>query len=197
MIGIFGGSRRSCRTDDCRENGFMSGLLWIIGPALLTLTGLGVTLCCLGCQANAIPKHSSYINVPTSENNEEELLDNVNPFQSGLWSSRYFQHKQWHGPHQFSVLFDSQAMKVTGSGSDDVGSFTIDGIYSIKTRRIGLTKRYLRGTGNPSANFGHQVTIQLTWNAKNHQLEGIYYVITTKYDENKFELKFDRTLSDV
>jgi hypothetical protein len=88
-------------------------------------------------------------------------------------------------------------MKFTGSGSDDVGSFTIDGIYSIETRRIGLTKQYQRGTGNPSKNYGHPVTIQLTWNAHSLQFEGKYYAVTLEYNEDKFELKFERTLSDV
>ena len=82
-------------------------------------------------------------------------------------------------------------MKVTGSGSDDIGTFTIDGTYSVKTRRIGLTKKYQVGTGNPSENLGHQVTIQLTWNAQNNQFEGKWYVQTSKYHgEDKFELKF-------
>ncbi|CAF1532266.1 unnamed protein product, partial [Rotaria sordida] len=63
-------------------------------------------------------------------------------------------------------------MKVAGSGTDDVGTFTIDGIYSSKTHRIGLTKTYQRGTGNPSENLGHRVIIQLTWNAQNNQFKG-------------------------
>ncbi|CAF4389171.1 unnamed protein product, partial [Rotaria sordida] len=37
-------------------------------------------------------------------------------------------------------------MIITGSGSDDIGTFTINGIYSVETRRIGLTKTYTRGT---------------------------------------------------
>jgi len=134
--------------------------------------------------------------VPNRQGNKEEV-DDVNPFQSGLWLSRYFQYEKWHGPHEFPLIFDSQSMKVTGSGSDDVGSFTIDGIYSIKTRRIGLTKKYQLGTGDSSENFGHQVTIQLIWNAKNRQLEGKYYVVTAHSQENKFVLRFYRTPSNV
>jgi hypothetical protein len=114
----------------------------------------------------------------------------VNAFQSGIWSSRYFQYKSWHGAYQLSLSFDSQLMKVTGSGSDDVGTFTVDGIYSIKTGRIGLTKTYQAGTGNPLENLGHEVTIQLTWNRQKNQFEGKWYVQTSKYHgENKFELK--------
>jgi hypothetical protein len=83
-------------------------------------------------------------------------------------------------------------MKITGSGADDVGTFTIDGTYSVETRRIGLTKQYQAGNGNRSENLGHQVTIQLTWHSDNHQFEGKWYVTTNKYrGEDKFELKFD------
>jgi hypothetical protein len=83
-------------------------------------------------------------------------------------------------------------MKVTGSGSDDVGTFTVDGTYSVQSRRMGLTKTYQAGTGNPLENLAHQVTIQLTWNAQNNQFEGKWYVQTHKYrGEDKFELKLD------
>ncbi len=83
-------------------------------------------------------------------------------FKSGYWNSRYFQYGEWHGPCRFPLIFDGHSMKITGSGSDDVGEFTIDGIYSTETSRIGLTKKYQAGTGNRSENLGHQVTIQLT-----------------------------------
>ncbi|CAF4087681.1 unnamed protein product, partial [Adineta steineri] len=79
-----------------------------------------------------------------------------------------------------------------GSGVDDIGSFTIDGTYSNETNRIGLTKQYQIGTGDPSQNLGHQVIIQVTWNEKNNQFEGKWYVQTKKYHgEGKFQLKFD------
>jgi hypothetical protein len=117
----------------------------------------------------------------------------ANAYQSGIWSSRYFQYKRWHGPYQLTLSFDPQSMKVTGSGSDNVGTFIVDGIYSIKTGRIGLIKTYQAGTGNPLENLGHKVTIQLTWNTQNNQFEGKWYVQTSKYHgENKFELKLDK-----
>jgi hypothetical protein len=63
------------------------------------------------------------------------------------------------------LLFDPETWKVTGSGSDDVGTHTIDGIYSMKTHRMGLTKTYQRRTGDSQQNLGHNVTIQMTWNS--------------------------------
>jgi hypothetical protein len=81
-------------------------------------------------------------------------------------------------------------MKVTGSGSDDVGAFTIEGIYSTKTNRIDLTKTYQLDTDNCSENLENQITIQLTWNTQNRQFEGKWYAQTgTCHDDGEFMLK--------
>ncbi len=107
--------------------------------------------------------------------------------------SHYFHYEKWHGPHIFSLSFDHQELKVTGRGIDDVGTFSIDGIYSLNTRRIGFTKKYQKGKGNLSENIGHTVIIQLEWNLKKRQFDGKWYVRTKKYHgEDRFELKFDR-----
>lgn len=73
-----------------------------------------------------------------------------------------------------------------------MGAFTIDGIYSSQTRRIGLTKIYQRDTGDSFENVGHQVTIQLTWNAHKYLFAGKWYVQTHRYHgEDAFELVFN------
>lgn len=121
-----------------------------------------------------------------------------NPFESGFWSSRYYQYDSWHGPHRLSLSFDSESCTVTGNGSDDVGTYTIDGLFSIKTNRIGLTKTYQRGTGNPAQNFGHHVTIQMSWNDGQRRFEGKWSVQTSKYSgENKFELELEKALKAI
>lgn len=82
-------------------------------------------------------------------------------------------------------------MQVTGTGSDDVGVFSINGIYSNETNRLGLIKIYQAGTGNPRENLGHQVTIQLTWNTQSNKFEGEWYVQTIQYHaKNAFELTY-------
>lgn len=132
-----------------------------------------------------------FIKQETIKNSEQEKSD-ISMFKSGYWKSRYFQYRRWHGPCRFSLSFENSSMKVTGSGSDDVGVFIINGIYSMETSRLALTKKYQAGTGNRTENLGHQVTIQLTWNAQTDQFEGKWYVQTSKYrGEDKFELKFD------
>jgi hypothetical protein len=116
--------------------------------------------------------------------------DTKSIFQSGAWTSRYYQYGKWHGPHELSLMFDAKQMKINGTGRDDVGTFFVTGIYSTKTQRLGLHKRYRLGTGNSRENLGHTVTIQLYWNPSNNQFEGKWYVQTAKYTgEDKFELK--------
>jgi hypothetical protein len=139
------------------------------------------------------PSNAIFVNKvdKTSSETKMEGLDNI--FPSGHWVSSYFQYEQWHGPYTFSLSFNHHELKVTGSGIDEVGAFSIDGIYSLNTGRIGLTKIYQKGTGNQSENLGHKVIIQLEWNFEKHQFEGEWYVHTNKYHgKDKFTLKFDQ-----
>jgi hypothetical protein len=124
------------------------------------------------------------------ERGAKELYLN-NAFQSGTCSCRYYQYGAWHGPHLLSLSFNDADMTIKGSGTDDVGTFTADGIYSKSTRRIGLTEHYQRGTGDPSQNLGHDVAIQVIYNAQRNQFEGKWYVQTHKYHgEGQIEFKF-------
>jgi hypothetical protein len=128
-----------------------------------------------------------------SINNEEAQLMNAKLFQSGLWESQYYQYDKWHGPHQLQLSFDGIQSKVTGSGSDNIGTYSIDGVYSIPTGRIGLTKTYELGTGNPVENLGHTVTIQVEWNRYNNQFEGKWYVRTSKFmGSGEFKLQYNK-----
>jgi hypothetical protein len=103
------------------------------------------------------------------------------------------QFGRWHGPDYFSLSFDSQTFQITGSGSDNIGMFVVDGIYSIKTGRIGLTQIYQSTNGNRAGNLEHQIIIQLVWNSQTRQFEGKRYVRTRTYrEENRFELKFNK-----
>ncbi|CAF2372870.1 unnamed protein product [Rotaria sp. Silwood2] len=147
---------------------------------------------CKYCKGRPLRKNSTFVKFAKSKNLKHES-DDINHFESGIWLSRYFQYGNWHGPYQLTLSFDPQSMIITGSGSDDVGSFTIHGTYSIETRRMGLKKTYEQGTGNGSENLGHQVIIQLTLNAQNDVFDGKWYVQTSKYHgEDKFELQFHR-----
>ena len=188
--GGYRGSGSSCTTPECRRRaGIIAGS--VIGGILAIVVAVFSTIiCCIRCTGRPFRKNSTFVKSSMLKNGKDNTC-RIDPFTTGIWSGRYFQYGHWHGPHKLSLSFKPQSMKVTGSGTDDVGSFTVDGVYSNETNRIGLTKNYQRGTGNPSENLGHQVTIQLTWNHVNNVFEGKWYVQTHKYHgENKFELTF-------
>jgi hypothetical protein len=136
--------------------------------------------------------HANFVGKTTTNNEEKQLID-IKSFQSGPWESHYFQYNKSHGPYKVDLTFDGEQSRVTGSGVDDVGMYSIDGIYSIENGRIGLTKQYQLGTGNPVQNLGHSVAIQLEWNRINDQFQGKWYVRTKKFKgEDKFILKFNK-----
>ncbi|CAF4828917.1 unnamed protein product, partial [Rotaria socialis] len=181
--GYYGGSGASCEGDDCRTAAIIMGSIFggvfglcVLIPVLILII-TRIHSCCQCCKGWPFQKNSTFVKFPNLKSLRYNA-SNINHFQSGIWTSQYFQYKSWHGPYHLSLFFDHQSLRVTGSGSDDIGSFTIDGIYSIQTQRIGLTKTYAQGTGNLSENFGHDVIIQLKWNSKNSQFEGKWYVKT-------------------
>jgi hypothetical protein len=188
-------NRKSCETHECRLHEA------VVGASITFTVSLVVVLIC-ACilvdshcsETQPIQEDKKFVN-STYDKIDREKACNVHPFQSGIWSSVYFQYERWHGPYHFSLSFDSSLMKVIGSGSDDIGVFTIHGTYSTETNRIGLTKTYQLGTGNSLENLGHQVTIQLTWNRGNCQFEGIWHIETSRFcDNDRFELKFNKKL---
>jgi hypothetical protein len=179
------------------ESTFCKTTLSIIVVIAIILIGIALLIkgCCTsstGTTAAPVPENTTLINLDQQNANEQKVND-VTLFQSGIWLARYLQYDEWHGPHQFSLVFDHQSMKVRGSGSDDIGIFKIRGIYSNKTNEISLTKRYQPNTDDPSENFEHTVSIELTWNEDSEQFEGKWYVETSEYHgQNAFELIFDR-----
>lgn len=111
-------------------------------------------------------------------------------FDDGTWSSRYYQYGHWHGPNDVTLQFNRETNRVSGKGMDDVGSYDIEGIFSLGEHKMGLTKTYRNGTGDLSENSGHSVTIQTTWNENTNQFEGKWFVDTKHYrDDNKIEFK--------
>ncbi|CAF4624126.1 unnamed protein product [Rotaria sp. Silwood2] len=188
---IGGGS--SCTSEECKRQGIIVGIVFgsIFGACILCA-------CCV-CLMYRLKKcltgktlRSNWIFVNIALKCDMFKTQDTGPFQSGTWSSRYYQYGRWHDQYQLSLSFDPKTFKVEGSGSDDVGDFTIAGTYSIKTQRIGLKKTYQSGTGNTKENLGHTVTIQLKWNSTEGQFEGKWYVQTNRYHgENKCEFKIE------
>jgi hypothetical protein len=171
-----------------------------IGPVILISLGSTIGLViiiliyCWYCRRSKngpLQTNSKFVGATKYKTNKHASFD-ITHFKSGIWSSRYSQLRLWHGPNYFPLSFDSQSFKVTGFGSDNVGKFTIDGIYSDKTNRMGLIQKYQLGSDVPSKNLGHEVIIQLAWNSKTCQFEGQWYVQTKEYcEDGNFELKFN------
>lgn len=176
---------KSCSGPACEHTGVI--VLSIFGGLLVILIVCKIILYCYQrrlsrwASRNALCFPSSRKYTPCAEN----------VFQSGSWSARYLQLGTWVGPHSYSITFESPSFKITGSGSDDVGTFLLTGAYSKETGRILLIKTYQLGTGDPSKNFGHRVWVQLTWNEKNSQFEGKWHVRAKAVcGKGLFELKY-------
>ena len=103
------------------------------------------------------------------------------PFVNGPFVGSYQQYNRSHPMKTFNLRFDG-LRTVTGSGSDTVGDYEINGVYSNNTSRMQLNKTYIRGTGDPSENLGHTVKIRLEWNAQKNEFNGPWYVKTYKYE---------------
>jgi hypothetical protein len=158
----------------------------------LVLLGLLAILFIINCGINYWQGRHALSNEDyVGESDDKGTVEYLVPFVSGIWSSQYYQYEKWHGPHFLRLDFELHTSKITGSGSDDVGKYSIEGIYSVKSNRIGLIKTYRKGTGDPKQNLGHRVTIQLAWNSNLRIFQGKWYVWTYKYGEqDKFHLEF-------
>ncbi|CAF0873525.1 unnamed protein product [Adineta ricciae] len=164
-----------------------------IGYAIIGTVGIVFLFIAYKSITSGTPSQSNtaYVNLPSTDNQNVDR----NPFESGLWSNRYYQYNSWHGPFHFRLLFDPETPTVTGNGIDDVGEYEIEGMYSRKSNRMGLIKNYRQGTGDRTQNLGHNVTIQVAWNETQQQFEGKWFVKTSKYrGEDKFELKFEQNI---
>ena len=193
---IVGSRTKPCSTpEECRKENI------VIITVFTGIFMIPCIVCCVcGCikcnqcsRKNAgIPKQ--YNTVFVHHNSLPNRKNEIDPFETGTWSFLYRQYGRWHGPYQLLLSFNHSSSKVTGHGSDDVGDFTIDGIFSSKNLRLGLTQKYKAGTGNPRENLDHTSIIQLRWNSSKKEFDGKWYVKTYKYSGNgDFKLKVEET----
>ncbi|CAF3892582.1 unnamed protein product [Rotaria sp. Silwood1] len=181
----------SCQGPNCHIAGIIAGS--VIGGIFGIIAIIFLTIfCCRRYRGRSSESNTSFLNKSsTNGNNRSYQTYEEDCFKNGDWQTRYYQYGQWHGPHRMSLIFDLASNRVTRKGYDEVGKFIVDGTLSIENQRIALTKIYEPGTGDAKENFGHTVTLQLTWNSSHAQFEGKWFVQTNHYrGEDKFELKF-------
>ena len=158
--------------------------------------GCGLVLCLITawscykhCKGKPLTSNTAFVQRRYLRKPPAESAEGV-PFKSGVWSSRHMEDTKWRGPDRCLLSFDHQLSKVTGSGYDHLGIFTIDGVFSTKTARMGLTKIYAATPCLPSTHLKSKILIQLSWNFEQRHFEGKWYIRTSKYHaENKFYLK--------
>ncbi|UJR31034.1 hypothetical protein I4U23_018544 [Adineta vaga] len=189
--GLYSSINISCTNGNCRQRtAIIAGS--ILGSVVGIILCLVIIVVCWNhWKGRPLKTNLKFIHSTDRKHSQDDSYDNKNLFQSGIWSSRHIQYGIWHGFYRLTLTFDPQLLKVTGAGSDSSGVFTVDGIYSVKTKRISLIKTYHLEANKRSENFKYQMIIQLRWNCKTSQFEGKWYVRTKTYrGENKFELKF-------
>ena len=167
----------------------------VVGGVVLLFIVLFVFCCLCGgltgkfiiCRGRPLRSNNSYIQsgVSVGYNISHSI------FKSGIFSSYYYQYGSDHGPFRMKLGFYPEGGYIVhGGGTDNIGTYVIIGVYSPRTLRMGLEKRYQIGTGDPKENLGHTVTIQVQWNHENQHFEGKYYLRTEKHrDENKFIIR--------
>ena len=196
---LLGGSRSSCTTEECRQRQNVIMFVMAGGFAVIIL----IYCACCGKDEPSVDNETFVNSNPHQVEGElvkremqmHSLVNSSRPniFRNGMWASRYYQYGNWNGPFEFVLSFDPETNRLKGWGWDNVGKFDITGTYSNKFYRMGITKTYVRGTGDTKQNLGHSVIIQLTGNAQTGKFEGKWYVSTHKYQgEDKFELSFVR-----
>ncbi|CAF4746728.1 unnamed protein product, partial [Rotaria sp. Silwood1] len=94
--GFSGGN--SCMTDDCKRHAKIVRDCVLGGFVGFLLLLFSIYWCCLRHQGRPRQDNSIFINLGNQNIDQQEAYT-LNPFQSGIWSSRYFQYATWHGPY--------------------------------------------------------------------------------------------------
>lgn len=165
-----------------------------VGGSISIAIFVGFCVCFFTCILPSLkgrPLRSKKVYVNAALKFESNISDAI--FISGTYASYYYQDKKYHGPFDIKLGFYPSAGNIVhGGGKDDVGTYIIVGIYSPRTLRMSLEKRYQLGTGNPEKNLGHSETIQVKWKHSNQDFEGKWYRRTTlDHSENKFLIQYE------
>lgn len=186
-IGLFyigGGS--ACTTEECVRTSKIIGAC--LGAVVIGIILYYLQRCYRDCR-HGLPSQMNIVYI-LRRSAHNYILDN-DPFETGIWTFRCYQYDKWNGPFRLALRFDHSAGTLSGHGNDNIGNFTIDGLFSSRNLRLGLSMKYQRGTGDRNQNWGHTATVQLKWNSAENRFTGKWYVRVPNYHgEDKFELAF-------
>lgn len=191
FIAVIGSRKEPCVTEACRTREKIARTVSVI--CILVVIFYWIRRLCSYCFDGRPPQENTDFVGGCDQENPDYLM---NPFTTGVWSFQYYQYRKWRGPFRVEISFNHSI--AVGKGTDDVGDFTLDGTFSWTSKRLALTQTYVKGTGDPKENLGHQSIIQLEWNADTNQFEGMWYVRTHKYrGSGKFQLKLGENLTSL
>lgn len=119
---------------------------------------------CVGFLARHADAHTARLVTHARRRVEDAAIGTpVGATPEGNYVGVYWQYGRAHplaAQHLRCALgADGTSGSATGHGADDVGSFGVRGAFS--GARLSLTKRYVRGTGDPHENKGHAVELRL------------------------------------
>ena len=165
--------------DDGNNGGKIAGI--VVGSVI---GGLLVLVCiCALCVAAVIgccycirgsPFRSNKTYVRTGFRMQNEMSDAI--FRPGSFSGYYLKDGVWRSSEQLSLTFYPQANQTLyGKGTDEKGSFIVNGTFSPRTLRMAFDKRYQAGSVDAARNPGAKSTIQVEWNPVALSFEGKYY----------------------
>lgn len=175
------------------DSGKIAGI--IVGSVLgglLLLVCLGVLCVAVFCACFSIrgnPFRSNKTYVRTGFRMQNEVGDTL--FRPGSFSGSYFKDGAWHGSEQFTLAFYPQDnQRLFGKGTDDKGTFVVNGTYSPRTLRMAFDKQYQAGSVDAARKPGSKSTIQVEYNPVTQNFEGKYYSkIGQQYQEEKYVMK--------
>ena len=149
----------------------------VIGGLLVLACICGLCVAAvIGCCSyfRGTPFRSNKAYVRTGLRMQNELGDVV--FRPGLFSGYYFNDGAWRGSEQFTLAFYPQAdQTLYGKGTDEKGTFIVNGTFSPRTLRMAFDKQYQAGSMDAARRPGTKSTIQLEYNPVTLSFEGKYH----------------------
>jgi hypothetical protein len=84
----------SCVSENCQRRVYIIVAICISCLVGLVLVSISVAICYNRCKGQGHQENTIFVNSTSQKSSRKEAY-NLNPFQSGIWSSRYFQYEQW------------------------------------------------------------------------------------------------------